>query len=151
MQIVPQFIDTEDKVAGPFTWKQLGWMAGGGFILYILWQTLDRSGFFVFGVPVILIVAAFAFYRPNGTTFVKFLIYSVAYFFKPHIYTWQREVQPDLPSPKNPQSANNQISKKALTEDDILTLTEAVDSHGAVRNERLDELIKSNLKTAQGK
>ncbi len=150
MQIVPQFIDTEDKVAGPFTWKQLSWLALGGFILYILWKVMDLSGFLVLGIPVVLIIASFAFYKPNGDTFAKFLIYAITYFFKPHVYTWQRQVQKDLPA-KDPKTAEHRIQKKALTEDDILTLTEAVDSRGAIRNERLDELIKQNLKKAQKK
>ncbi len=145
MQIVPQFIDTEDKVAGPFTWKQLAWLALGGFILFILWRTLDMAGFIVFALPVIAITGAFTFYRPNGMTFAQYVYFGIAYFFKPHIFTWQREVQKDTPPPKNKESASERITRKALTEDDILTLTEAIDSRGAVQNERLQELIKQNL------
>ena len=40
---VPQFIDTEDKIVGPLTAKQLGWMAVGGVLFLIVWTTLDRS------------------------------------------------------------------------------------------------------------
>ena len=43
---VPQYIDVEDKVAGPLTLKQLGWMLAMGIILLILWNVFSGIVFF---------------------------------------------------------------------------------------------------------
>ncbi|EKD71060.1 MAG: hypothetical protein ACD_46C00281G0001, partial [uncultured bacterium] len=44
---VPQYIDVEDKVAGPLTIKQLGWLIALGIMLLILWNVVPLAGFLV--------------------------------------------------------------------------------------------------------
>jgi hypothetical protein len=51
MTSVPQFIDVEDKVAGPFSWRQLGWMVGMGAVLFLLYTVLS-SGMFMLRLKV---------------------------------------------------------------------------------------------------
>ena len=58
---IPQFIDKEDKIVGPLTAKQLGWMFGGGAILLVLWNLLDMTAFILAAIVVGGIVGAFAF------------------------------------------------------------------------------------------
>ena len=63
---VPQYIDVEDKVAGPLTVKQLGWMIALGIILLVMWNTMPAAAFFVIGFPITLLFLAFTFYKPYG-------------------------------------------------------------------------------------
>jgi len=87
---IPQFVDKEDKIVGPLTAKQLGWLFAGGGILLILYSFLDFSGFILAAIPVIGIVGALAFYRPYNQPLISFLFSSVKFVFRPKMYIWDR-------------------------------------------------------------
>ena len=63
---VPQFIDVEDKIAGPLTVKQLLWMIGMVAVLLAIFFSLDGAVMVIAAIPVVLLFVALAFYRPNG-------------------------------------------------------------------------------------
>lgn len=102
---VPQFIDVEDKIAGPLTWKQILWMIGMGAVLLTLYNILDSTLFFITAIPVIIIFALFAFYRPNGVSMITFALHGVFFIFQPKVSVWERPVL-NKPLPKM-QSAEN--------------------------------------------
>ncbi len=87
---VPQFLDIEDKIFGPFTFKQFVYLAGGGGLCYILFKLL---GFLGSSIPV-LAVAGFslilAFYRPNNKPFLNMIEASVKYAMQDKLYIWKR-------------------------------------------------------------
>ncbi len=70
---VPQFIDIEDKIVGPLTAKQLGWLAAAGIILFVLFNFLDTSAFVIACVIVGTIFGALAFYRPYNQSLINFI------------------------------------------------------------------------------
>jgi len=47
---VPQFIEVEDKIFGPLTFKQFVYMAGGAGLAYLLWRVLP----FLLAAPLIM-------------------------------------------------------------------------------------------------
>jgi hypothetical protein len=102
MTSVPQFIDVEDKVAGPLTWKQIFWMIGMAAVLLVLYNLLNSFAFFVAAIPVILLFAVLAFYRPNGVSMATFLYFAVFYFFRPKLSVWERPIRTPrrAPAPK---------------------------------------------------
>ncbi len=147
MQIVPQYVDVEDKIAGPFTWKSLGWMFAGGGMLVIAYTLFDRITFFIIAIPIILLTAAFAFYRPNGMSFIQFVGYGFNFLFRPKIYVWQREVEKKpTKKQKKPPQITTTSTKKQLTTDDVVALAQTLDSGGKKRSERIEELIKENAR-----
>jgi len=87
---VPQFLDIEDKIFGPFTFREFVYLAGGAGFCYILYKLLGL----VFGVIPILIVAGFSlaltFYRPNNKPFIYMLQSGVGYLMKDKLYIWKR-------------------------------------------------------------
>lgn len=148
MQQVPQFIDTQDKVAGPFTWQQLLWFVSAGGILVLLWQVLDKPAFYTSAVPIVLLAALFAFYRPQNMPFVSYVRYALIYFFKPRLFLWQREIRIEKKSSKKNSEGNTSqelpTTKNVVTVQDIQSLTQALDSHGEKTNDRLQEILKKN-------
>ena len=88
---VPQFIDIEDKIFGPFTFKQFVYLAGGAGISYILYQLLPL----IVAIPVILGVVglslALTFYKINEKPFIFFIEAYVKYFLKDKLYIWKRK------------------------------------------------------------
>lgn len=97
---IPQFIDKEDKIVGPLTAKQLGWIFGAGGVMLLLWAVLDISAFIMASIPVIALFGALAFYRPNNMSLVAFIFSSVQFFFRPKMYIWKR--MPDIIAVKKP-------------------------------------------------
>jgi hypothetical protein len=88
---VPQFLDIEDKIFGPFTFSQFVYLAGGGGLCFILFKLL---GFFLGLIPI-LIVAGFAlaltFYRPNDKPFINMLESGFKFVVQDKLYIWKKE------------------------------------------------------------
>lgn len=87
---VPQFIDVEDKIAGPLTWKQIFWMIGMSAVLMVIYNIFDSATFFVLAIPVVIVFALFAFYRPNGVSMIEFAMHGVFFLFQPKVAVWER-------------------------------------------------------------
>lgn len=88
---VPQFIEIEDKIFGPFTFKQFVYMVGGASLCYVLYRILP---FFV-AVLVIIPVAGFAgaltFYKPNGKPFLNMVQSFLTFHMNGKLYLWKKE------------------------------------------------------------
>ncbi len=118
---VPQYIEVEDKLAFQLTIKQLSWLGLGAAGLFFLWQMGSMPALILFGIPVILLSLAFAFYKPAGLTFLQFIINGILYLFKPKVLTWHRNIQNETQRPikrtarKNEKaSINRYIKEKEL-------------------------------------
>lgn len=143
MKIVPQYVDIEDHIVGPLTWKQLGWCGGGGVTLVVLWQFLDASAFYTATVPVVLITVAFAFYKPQGMPLIKFVGFAILYLFKPRLYTWQRDPEVKKQKKKKPVEVNQVVyNKKTLDTDDIAIVANTLDTRGSNHNAQLDKILQ---------
>ena len=144
---VPQYIDIEDKIAGPLTGKQLLWMFGMGAVLLILWNSLEAGAFYAAALPVAGLFCALAFYKPYGQPMIKFLIYSVLFLFRPKVYVWRREVIDRNPSgtKKSDISSSRRVKlKEKAPIEEIESLARVLDSEGRERNEKIMELINKN-------
>jgi len=88
---VPQFIEVEDKIIGPFTWKQFIYLAGGLGLLIIFYFALPFVFFAMFGLPVGGLAGFLAFHRVNNRPFSVFLESFVNYMTKNKLYLWKKE------------------------------------------------------------
>ena len=88
---VPQFLEIEDKIFGPFTFRQFVYLVGGAGICFILYKLLG----FVWGaIPIILIGSfsgALTFYRPNNKPFIYMLEAGFKFFVQHKLYIWKKE------------------------------------------------------------
>lgn len=106
---VPQFIDVEDKIAGPFTWKQLLWMIGMVAMLLTFFNIFDTTLFFIAAVPIVFLFVALAFYRPNGFPLTTFIFYAFLFLFRPKVSVWERPK-------REPFTAKTPVEKTAPTD-----------------------------------
>ncbi|MCA9363614.1 PrgI family protein [Candidatus Kaiserbacteria bacterium] len=91
---VPQFIDVEDKIFGPFTWKQFVYLAGGAGAAVMLFIVLPFFFFLLIGGPIIALAVFLAFHQVNNRPFSAFLESFVHYTTRKKLYLWKRaEVQ----------------------------------------------------------
>lgn len=88
---VPQFIEVEDKIFGPLTFKQFVYIAGAAGIGYMLWRVLP----IFLAVPLIIVFvgggAALAFFKYNGQPFILALEHGFYYFIHTKLYLWSTE------------------------------------------------------------
>ena len=63
---VPQFIEVEDKIFGPLTFKQFVYMTGGVGAAYMLWRVMPLYASGPLIVCVGLFAAGLAFFQLNG-------------------------------------------------------------------------------------
>lgn len=86
---VPQFIDIEDKVIGPFTIKQFLWLLSGGAIVFVLWTAFPLGIFILVGAPIAALFLGFAFYQPNGRPMASLVASMMIFLFSPKTYVWR--------------------------------------------------------------
>jgi hypothetical protein len=87
---VPQFIEIEDKIIGPLTFKQFVYLAGGGGAILIIYAFLPLWLTIIVGLPVGLFALALAFYRHNNQPFIKVVENAIGYFLSNKIYLWRK-------------------------------------------------------------
>lgn len=96
---VPQFIEVEDKIFGPLTFKQFIYIGGGLGACYVLWRVLPiyLSG------PLIAVIAALAaglaFFQFNGRPFIIGLENAFFFFINSKLYLWNNTRKKSGPPP----------------------------------------------------
>lgn len=88
---VPQFIEVEDKIIGPFTWKQFVYLAGGAGALITIFFMLPFIFFAIIGLPIGALAGFLAFHRVNNQPFSVFLEAFVTYMTKSKLYLWRKD------------------------------------------------------------
>lgn len=87
---VPQFLDIEDKIFGPFTFREFVYLVGGAGLCFVLYKLL---GLF-WGIIPIGAVACFSlaliFYKPNNKPFINMLESAFKYLTQGKLYIWKR-------------------------------------------------------------
>ena len=92
---VPQFINIEDKLFGPFTFKQSIYLVGGGGMIFLIYRLLPTFVVVILGIPIAAFTLALVFYRPNGRPFIKMVESWILFMFTEKFYLWrQKDQQP---------------------------------------------------------
>ena len=87
---VPQFIEVEDKIFGPLTFKQFAYLAGAGGLSLLFITILPLYVAFLFIIPVVAAGGALAFYKVNGRPFIIAIEHAFTYFFGHKLYLWKQ-------------------------------------------------------------
>ncbi len=95
---VPQFIEIEDKIFGPFTWKQFVYLLGGAGAIFMLFVWLPFIIFVVAAAPIVALTAGLAFYKVNNRPFAAILESFVTYFMNARLYLWKKQEQKVVPT-----------------------------------------------------
>ncbi len=125
---VPQFIDIEDRIVGPLTFKQIGWLALGGVILIVVWNLLEFSAFIIVAFIIAAIFSALAFYKPYNQPLITFIMYSFVYLFRPKLYVWRKDVGFVLKvQPKKPRRETGPKRTKKISSEKIESISRTLD------------------------
>jgi hypothetical protein len=90
---VPQFIDIEDKVVGPLTFKQFAYIIGAGGVGFLIWTFVPIHALAILLIlPVSGLFIALAFVKFNNRPFGDLLESAFAYYTGPKVFTWKQPV-----------------------------------------------------------
>lgn len=122
-QEVPQFIDIEDKVIGPLSFRQFIYLVGGAGLSYVAYKLVP--------VPINLLLAPvgiaagllLAFYKKNGRPFLEVAQSALRYQLRGKLYLW-RHVPKKAPKP---QEIAQEETVTAHAKPDVDTLARNLD------------------------
>ncbi len=105
---VPQFLDIEDKIFGPFTFRQFIYLAGGAGLCFVIYKAMPLY----YGIFLILPVAGFAlaltYYKVNNKPFIFVIESAFKYAFADKLFIWKRRL-------KKPSEKKAEEEKKTET------------------------------------
>lgn len=88
---VPQFIEVENRIIGPLTFKQFVYLAGGGGVCLIAFFYLPLIFAVLVALPVAALAGALAFYKINNKPFVEIMEAGFNYLIGGRLYLWKKE------------------------------------------------------------
>lgn len=91
---VPQFIEVEDKIFGPLTFKQFVYLAGGAGVCVIFLTFLPRFLALLVSLPVAALALALAFYKVNEKPFIFLIEAFINYTMTHKLYIWKKTDNP---------------------------------------------------------
>jgi|SRR3989344_3666620 len=115
---VPQFIEVEDKIFGPLTFKQFVYLVGGAAAAFIFWTFLPH---FIAIFPIALfagLALALAFYKVNNRPFVILLEAFIQYHLAGKLYLWRKQTQS---AKRKVQDQNAEIKERPAINVPVLT------------------------------
>jgi hypothetical protein len=154
---VPQFIEVEDKIFGPLTFKQFVYCAGGAGACYLLWRVLP----FILAVPVIIgvggLAASLAFMQWNGRPFIIGLESGFFYLLRSKLYLWNNAAKKPLQkkgASVSPQEKQGGVYVPKLSESRLHELAWSLDikeriAAGIARDEERQGGVVAPIHTAR--
>ena len=114
---VPQFIEVEDKIFGPFTFKQFVYLAGGGGAIVVLFTFLPKFLAILIALPIAVFAAALAFYKVNDKPFIHLIEAFFNYTMTNKLYIWKKT--------DNPRPTTNNMEAKPIQQIQVPKLSES--------------------------
>jgi hypothetical protein len=120
---VPQFIDIEDKVFGPLTFKQFAYLAGGAGFGYIAFHFLPLFLAIFVAPAIVLFALLLAFFRYNEKPFIHFVESFIRFYGHSRLYLWHKQAPVEMPRATRLGSPD----RATLTESKLKTLSWSLD------------------------
>ena len=114
---VPQFIEVEDKIFGPFPFKQFVYLAGGGGAIVVLFTFLPKFLAILIALPIAVFAAALAFYKVNDKPFIHLIEAFFNYTMTNKLYIWKKT--------DNPRPTTNNMEAKPIQQIQVPKLSES--------------------------
>jgi hypothetical protein len=81
----------EDKIVGPLTLKQFGYIAIGGVVCFMFFFVLKTTFAIMLSIPVGGFALALAFGKVKGVPMPKYLFSMLGFAMKPQMYFWKKK------------------------------------------------------------
>ncbi len=123
---VPQFIEIEDKIFGPLTFKQFLYVGGGAAVGFIIFSTFPRILAIIIGAPIVGFFMAAAFYQVNGRPFLMYVEGAVKYALSAKLYIWKK-TEKKVEKAKQETKAVSQVALPRLSQSKLREISWGLD------------------------
>ncbi len=87
---VPQFIEVENKIFGPLTFKQFAYLIGGAGLIFLIYTQLPLWLTVLLAIPAGGMSFALAFLKIHGKPFIEVVEKAIKYFSGARLYIWKK-------------------------------------------------------------
>lgn len=149
---VPQFIEVEDKIVGPLTFKQFVFIAGGLGMAYVFWRILPLFAAAPLIVGILGFAAALAFFQVNGRPFLLALENGFYYLLHPKLYLWnnERSKAPAVKKAQEPSRGSASVYVPKLSDSKLHELAWSLDINERIAAGTTDERDRGSVDPVQG-
>lgn len=131
---VPQFVDIEDQIIGPFTLKQFLMYVAAVLVLIPVYLFSDLALFLLIAIPTLGIAALFAHWKINGRSLASTIGSGFQFYTAGQLYIWRRTEKPKILKIDDPHWEELTAGREIATLDrsDIAALAQGIETHGNV-------------------
>jgi len=146
--IVPQFIDSEDKIFGPVTIRQFLVCTLGGLLIFVSYKLSDFSLFMLETILIGGTTIVIAFVKVNGKKFHNFFIDLLNFLFKtPKLSVWQKKENAVIEKKIEVEEKKDDyvFEPKNLPRTKLSEISLIIDTGGAYIGEKKENIIGNNI------
>lgn len=132
---VPQDVEADDKLIGPFSFRQFIYLIGATLGVAMAWALSQIFiGLVIIPLPFVLLFGALALPLRKDQPMEIYLAAMVKFFFKPRLRLWQPEGQVNLVTIIAPRTDEHHVTLKDFTADEaqqrLSYLAQVIDTQG---------------------
>ncbi len=127
---VPQFVEIENKILGPLSWRQFGELAVAGVISFICYFLFVKLVWFLISVFCFGVASVFAFWRPYGLRADQVIFSAIKHFSHPKLYFWQapeKKIEVEVEEVPDLKKEEKKELKLKITKEDFKKLAKILD------------------------
>jgi len=124
---VPQFIEVESKIFGPFTFKQFIYLVGGAGAAYLAYAILPFFFAILIIIPVAALSLALAFYKVNKRPFINIVESYFKYTFSDKLYIWKKKDRKVTPKEEKEKSDESGLFVPRLSDSKLKDIAWSLD------------------------
>lgn len=143
---VPQFLEIEDRIVGPFTFKQFMYMAGGAGFGFITYTSLPFMLFVLIGIPLVAFFFSLAFLKPGGKPFIYTVENFIQFTFGSKLYMWDKQKKKTKDVKKGDEiNSSTLVSLPKTSGSKLRELTWGLDIHETLADQGHADEVKSEF------
>ncbi len=119
---VPQFIEVEDKIFGPFTFKQFLYLVGGAGMIAIVFSIFPKIIAFFISVPIAALSIALTFYKINNRPFIYVLEAFFKYIVTNKLFIWKMSARGSKKA-ENTETQPREVSIPKVSQNKLKDIT----------------------------
>lgn len=124
---VPQFIEFESKIIGPFSFRQFAYILGGVGGSYLILKFLGIFPGIILIIPLLALSTALAFVKINGRKFIDVLASAFSFFVGGKLYVWKKIDRPVESTADNGTEIADELTAPSLSQSKLKDLAWGLD------------------------
>lgn len=124
---VPQFIEFESKIIGPFSFRQFAYILGAGGGCYLIFKILGFFPGILLMIPLVALSLALAFVKVNGRKFIDVMASAFSFFVGGKLYVWKKIDRPVESTADQAKDITDELTAPSLSQSKLKDLAWGLD------------------------